>query len=637
MLQRCSSDSSYVLQLYEEPAAILQIQQAVAESGSCCALTSAQNNGHSSASSSTSPNMPNVSNIQDIVAGLSLHSPSQQQGILVSAEQPASPPGDIPEVPSGRNPCQGGGVSNGEEASKSTNEPSKSGLNAKTVPLDTVPPGKVLVPHGVYSVRSPPLEVVKEEAVASVPHLGSLSVADAAGSGLSPDQLPVGSAKEQLCSVSNRTVVSARNQVLISAFEDVNEICDDSPTQRTTRTENASSFNFTESSKLHAPTSSFNVSSPVLVAEKSPQVDSKESICSSIDYQREQTDCEQSVVSMPKTQEKAEDCVALPNIVGSVGSYDILVSESQESGNLNLPTQNRYAFFQSSSDSAVSSPLVSSVTPDSAVERSGRKVPELQNKQCRSDSVTHVEEGTLNFVSQTALCRNTSETAVCIPESKPVLEDASVLLPTNSYKSETCNRVTERVLSPVRAVLVHDVSLPELFVPCHTQALLPSHGESTSAIDGVTSMNTSNHTGASSALGSNARTSENKQTLRRILNEDPTSSLEMFPENQSSIVAINNFPEMKSTSPASVMRTYSPECRDSKSPVSAKTVLTGARQRKMATACPPNISSLTKTVTKTVPASADSKKVQCSDSSCKSDSSDLAKGEFVKIRSKIKK
>jgi hypothetical protein len=647
MLQWCSRNS-YVLQLYEEPAAILQIQQSVMEGGSSCAVTSTQNNGHSSASSSTSPNMPNVSNIHEIVAGLSMHSPSQQQGSMMSVEQPASPTGNIPEVISGRNACQEDVISHGEEEpSMSENETPKSALNTKTVSLDTVAPGKVLVPHGVYSVRYPALEVAKE---APVSHIGTLSVAGSAESDLSPDQFPVGSAMKQLCSVSDHAVVSARNEVLISAVEDVNETYDDSSlfnsaTQWTARTEDASSFNSTESSKSHTPASSIkNVSSPVAITEQRPQFDPKESVSSVIDCQHEKTNCEQSVVSASKTREDTEYCVALPNIAENVGSYDILVTESQESGNLNLLIQNRYAFSQSSSDSTVSviplvsSPLVSSVTPDSAVERSGRKVPELQDKQHGSDSVTHVHESTLNFVSQTALCRNTSETLVSIPESKSVLKDTSVLLPANSYKSETCNRVTESASSPVKAVLVHEVTLPELSVPCQTQAaFMPSHSESASANDGVTSLNTNNHAGASSALGSNARTSENKQTLHRILNEDPTSSLEMFPENQSSIVAINNFPELRSTSSTNVMRTYGPECRETKSQVSAKTVATGTRQRKLATACPPNISSLTKTVTKTVPASADSKKVQCSDSSCKSGSSDLAKGEFVKIRSKVKK
>jgi hypothetical protein len=396
--------------------------------------------------------------------------------------------------------------------------------------------------------------------------------------------------------------------------------------------------------KSHTFTSNIKkVPFPVVITEQSPQVDSEESICSLNDSQHKKTNCDQSVVSMPKTREEAEDCVALPNVVENDCSYDLLVTESksQESGNLNLPTQDRYTFFQSSSDSAmsviplVSSPLVSSVVPDSAIKRSGWKAPELQNKQHESDSATHVQRSTLNCVSQTALCPNTpSATVISIPKNKSVLKDSSVLLPANNCKPETCNRATESAFSPVKAVLVHEVSLPEL---CQTQAFMPSHSESASASEGVTSVNTNNHAGASSTLGSNARTSQNKQTLHRILNEDLTSSLEMFPENQSSTVRVNNFPEMKSTSSTDVMGTYGPECRDTKSQVSAKTVVIGTRQRKLATACPPNISSLTKTVKKTVPASADSKKVQCSDSSCKSGSSDLARGESVKTKSKIKK
>lgn len=616
------------------------------------AITSTQNNGHSLASSSTSPNMPNVSNTQDIVGGLSLHSLAQPQGTTMFVEQPVSPTGNIPEVTPGRNSCQEGVISNGEKPSISENATSKSGFNTKTVSLDTVAPGKVLVPHGVYAVRSPPLEVVKEESSASVSHLGALSVASATESGLVPDQFPVGSVMKQLVSVSNRTIVSAKNEVLISAAEDIDDVCDDSllfnsPTQWTTHIENASSSSSTESMKSHTLTSDIKtVPFPVAITEQSPQVDSEESICSLIDSQHKKTNCEQSVVSTPKTQEKAEDCVALPNVVENVCSYDLLVTESksQESGNLNLPTQDRYTFFQSSSDSTVSviplvsSPLVSSIVPASAIKRSGRKAPELQNKQHESDSATYVQSSTLNCVSQTALCPNTTtSTVISIPKSKSVLKDSSVLLPPNRCKPETCNITTESVFSPVKAVLVHEVSLPELSVPCQTEALIPSHSESASASEEVTSVNTNNHTGASSTLGSNARTSQNKQTLHRILNEDVTSSLEMFPENQSSAVTVNNFPETKSTSSTDVMGTYGRECRDTKSQVPAKTIVIGTRQRKLATACPPNISSLTKTVTKTVPASADSKKVQCSDSSCKSGNSDLARGESVKIKSKIKK
>lgn len=606
------------------------------------AITSTQNNGHSPASSSTSPNMQNVSYNQDIVGGLSLQSLAQPEGITMTVEQPASPTGNIPEVTTGSNPRQEDVISNGEKPSVSENATSKSGLNTKTVSLDTVAPGKVLVPHGVYTVRSPPLEVVKEESSALVSHLGTLSVSSATESGLVPDQFPVGSAMKQLVSVSNPTIVSARNEVLISAAEDVDHICDDSlpfsfPTQWTTHIENASSSSYTESMTSHTFTSNIKkVPFPVVITEQSPQVDSEESICSLIDSQRKKTNSEQSVVSTPKTQEEAEDCVALPNAVENVCSYDLLVTESenQESGNLNLPTQDRCTFFQNSSDSAVSViPLVSSVVPDSAINRSGWKTPELQNKQHGSYSATHVERSTLNCVSQTALCPNApSATVISIPKSVSVLKDSSELLPPNSCKPETCNRATESAFSPVKAVFVHEGSLPEPSVPCQMQALMPA-----SASEGVTSVNTNNHTVASSTLDSNATTSQNKQTIHRIVNEDLTFSLEIFPENQSSTVTVNNFPEMKSTSSTDVMGTCDPECGDTASQVPAKTVVIGTRQRKLATACPPNISSLTKTVTKTVPASADSKKVQCSDSSCKSGSSDLARGESVKIKSKIKK
>jgi hypothetical protein len=585
--------------------------------------------------------MSNVSNIQDIVAGLSLHSPSQPQGIVMSVEQPASPTGNLPEVTSGRNLCQEGVVSNGEKTCISEYETSKSSSNTKSISLDTVPSGKVLVPHGVHAVRSPPLEVVKEESIATVSHLGTFPLAESTESGLSPDKIPVGSSVKQLCSVSNTTVVSAKNEVLISAVEDVDDICDDSlqfnsPAQWTTLSENVSLFNSAERAKSHMPTPSINnVSRPMVFTEHSPQVDSKESICSFIGYQHEKTNFEQADVSASKTEEEEEEeeeeeagvCVTLPNIVENVGSYDLLVTESHESGNLNMPTQNRHVFAQSSSDSAVSviplvmSPKVSSLMLDSTVKRSGWEVPELQNKEHDSDSFIHVQKSSLNFVSETALCQTTSATVVSIPKSKSVLKD----------------RATESALSPVKVVLVRETNLPELSVAGQTHTLMPSHSESASAIVGVMSVNTNNDAGASSPQGSNAGTPQNKQALHRILNEDLASSREMFPENQSSIVAVNNFPEMKSVSSTSMVRSHSPECWDTESQVPAKTVVTGTRQRKLATACPPNISSLTRTVTKTVPASADSKKVQCSDRSCKSGSSDLAKEEFVKIKTKIKK
>jgi hypothetical protein len=84
----------------------------------------------------------------------------------------------------------------------------------------------------------------------------------------------------------------------------------------------------------------------------------------------------------------------------------------------------------------------------------------------------------------------------------------------------------------------------------------------------------------------------------------------MFPEMQSSTYTVN-FPETRIILMTDSITRSGPECKDAKSQVPTKAAVIGTRQRKMATTCPPNISSLTKTVTKTVPSTADSKIVQC--------------------------
>lgn len=603
----------------------MQIQQSVAEGTNTAVIASPQSTGHSSTSSS-SPNMTNVSTNQDTVDGLLLHNLSQPRGSMMTVERPVSPIGNISEVTSGKIPCSECFITNEEKPSVSEITTSKFGLNTRTVSLDIVPPCKVLVLQGVYAVRSPPLEVVKEESVATVSHLDSLSIADATESDLVPDNFPVGSASEELYGVLNPVIVSATNEVLISAAQDASSNCNNSllfssASQLTTDIMNQSLPNSTENSKPHTLDCSVkNVPSPVILTEQRLQVFPKEFVDPFIDCQHKKTNCEQSVIfsSMVKEEEAAaESCVTLPNIVEKAGSCDLLVTESkcQELINLNLPTQNMFTVSQSPSGSAVSvitsmsSPLLSSIVSGSVMKKSVRKVTETQNKQREGESATHVERRSANCISQTASSPNAlSMTANSRLKSRSVLKDSSAPLLANRPKPEAYSKATENASFCVKAVVVHEVSLPELSVPCQTQALMPSQSQSASTSDEVTPVSTNSHTGGLSLLGSGAKASQNKQTLRRSLNEDPTANFKKFPEEQSSI-----------------------------STVPTKAVVIGTRQRKLATACPPNISSLTKTVSKTVPASVDSKKMQCSESSCTSSSSDHSRGETVKMKSKVKK
>ena len=77
---------------------------------------------------------------------------------------------------------------------------SSSHENSVTSEIESVDVGsRVSVLQGTYTVKSPPLEVVKEESVASVSHLDTLS-------------------EQSLLSNSSALFVSARNDVLISAI-----------------------------------------------------------------------------------------------------------------------------------------------------------------------------------------------------------------------------------------------------------------------------------------------------------------------------------------------------------------------------------------------------------------------------------
>lgn len=606
-------DSSIILQLYEEPAVILQIQQSVADSTSTAAIASPQSTGHSPACLSTSPNLPNVSNNQDTTDAVSLNNLAQPHGSVASVEQPVSPTGNPSEVSGVINSCQECFITAEEKSPISE----RFGVNTETVSLDTVPASKAAVLQGAYPVKSAPLEVVTEEPVTSVSCLDTLSVADTSNSNLVSDHFPVGITSEKLVGVSNLIIVSAANEILTSgaqAFDgsNNNSLLFSSATQSTADFKNPSVSNSMQNTKSHTLGSDVkNVPSAVVMTEQTVRGDGEESIQSFIVSEREGTGCEESFVLTSKIQEEAgaENCV-VPNIAKKVGSYDLLVTEleCQESGNLNLSTQNSCTVSKSSSGSAVSAvPSVSGAMSRSVSKTSGQKMPETKNKHHEGKFSAHIQRNPGNYVSQSApVCLNSPRTTmISSANNESVLKDSSVSLSTSSCKPGTGGHSTETAVSGVKSVL----DLPEQFVPRHSQSLMPFQSQSASASAGATSVNTNSHTGASSSLVSHARMSQNKHTLQTVLNEDLTSRFEMFPEMQSSTFTVN-FPETRIAPSTDSVTRSDPEYKDAESRVPTKAAVIGTRQRKMATTCPPNISSLTKPVTKTVPATAESKTVQ---------------------------
>jgi len=557
-----------------------------------------------------------MSNIQDTTDGLTVNNLTQRHGNVTSMEQPVSPTGIPSEVTGVTNPYQECFITAEEKPPVSEN--TRFGVNAKTISLGTVPPSKATVSQGVYPVKSPPLEVVTEEPVASVSCLDTLSVAGTNKSNLLLGHFPVGSTSEKLAGVSPLVVVSATNEILNSVAQAVYGshntsllVC--SATQSATDFKNPSLSNSIQNSKPHVLSSDVgNITSAVVMTEQRVKGDGEGSIFSRNIDEHEKTNSEQSFALTSKLQEEtgAENC-DLPNIAKKVGSYDILVTESecQESGNLNLSTQKSCTVSQSSSGSAVSAASsVSGVMSHSVIKRSGQKVPETKNKQHEGGLVTQTLRNTANFMSHSASsCSDSlSTTAISSPSSESVLKYSSVSLSTNSCKLGTGSQSTDSAISGVKAVL----NLPEQSVPHHSHSLMSSQSQPVTASAGATSVNTNSHTGASSSLGSTAKLSQHEQMLRTVFNEDLTSSFEMFPEMQSSTYTVN-FPETRIIPMTDSMTRSGPECKDAKSQVPTKAAVIGTRQRKMATACPPNISSLTKPVTKTVPATADSKTVQC--------------------------
>lgn len=541
---------------------------------------------------------------------------AQWHGNVISIEQRVSPTGIPSEVTRVTNPCQECFITAEEKPPVSEN--ARFGVNAKTLSLDTVSPSKATVPQCVYPVKSPPLEVVTEEPVASVSCLDTLSMVETNKSNLILGHFPVGSTSEKLAGVSNLVVVSTTNEILNSLAQAVdgsynNSLLVCSATQSTTDFKNPSISNSIQNTKPHVLSSDVgSITSAVVMTEQRVRGDGEGSVCSRNVDEHEKTNSEQSFALTSKIQEEtgAENC-DLPNTAKKVGSYDILVTESgcQQSGNLNLSTQKSCTVSRISSGSAVSAASsVSSVMSHSVIKRSGEKVLETKNKQREGGLVTQTLRNTADFMSQSASSRSNSlsTTAISSPSSESVLKDSSVSLSTSSCKPGTGSQSTESAISGVKAVL----NLPEQSVPHHLHSLMPSQSQAATTSAGATSVNTNSHTGASSSLGSTARLSQNKQILHTVFNEDLTSSFEMFPELQSSTFTVN-FPETRIIPRTDSMTRSGPECKDAKSQVPTKAPVIGTRQRKMATACPPNISSLTKTVTKTVPATADSKTVQC--------------------------
>ena len=214
-------------------------------------------------------------------------------------------------------------------------------------------------------------------------------------------------------------------------------------------------------------------------------------------------------------------------------------------------------------------------------------MPQTKNKQHEGGLVTQTLRNTANCMSQSASsCSDSlSTTAISSPSSESVLKYSSVSFSTNSCKPGTGSQSTESAISGVKAVL----NVQEQSVPHHSHSLMPSQSQPVTASAGATSFNTNSPTGASSSLGSTAKLSQNKQILRTVFNEDLTSSFEMFPEMQSSIYTVN-FPETRIIRMRDSMTRSGPECKDAKSQVPSKAAVIGTRQRKMATACPPNIS-----------------------------------------------
>jgi len=275
-------DSSVVLQLCEEAAVILQIQQSVAESISTIAIASPQSAGHSPASLSTSPNLPNVSNSQDTTDGLTVNNLAQPHGNVTSMEQPVSPTGIPSEVNGVTNPCQECFIT--AEEKRPVSENTRFGVNAKTISLDTVPPSKATMSQGVYPVKSPPLEVVTEELVASVSCFDTLSVAGTNKSNLVLGHFPLGSTSEKLAGVSNLLVVSATSEILISVAQAVdgshnNSLLVCSTTQSATDFKNPSLSNSIQNTKPHVLSSDVgNITSVVVMTEQRVQGDGEGSI-----------------------------------------------------------------------------------------------------------------------------------------------------------------------------------------------------------------------------------------------------------------------------------------------------------------------------------------------------------------------
>lgn len=556
-----------------------------------------------------------MSKNQDIIDGVSLNNLPQPHGNAASVERPVSPAGNSSEVAGVTNRCQECSVTTEEKPPISENTGCRFGMSAKTICLDTVPPCKATVPQGVYPVKSPPLEVVAEEPVSSVSSLDTSAKADTSNSNLVLDHFPVISTSEKVADVLNLVTVSAANEILISAAQAVDDSCNNSllfnsATQSTADLKNSSLSDSIRNTKPHTLSPAVgNIASAVERPEQKVQNTGEEFLHSCIVGEHEKTNCEQSFVLVSKLQDEAgaENCV-VSNIAEKVGSYDLLVTESecQESGNFNLSTWKSCTVSQGSSGSAVSAvPLVSAV-----IKRSGQKVPETKSKHHEGELGMHVQRNAADRVSQSLLSCSDSlctTAAISSPNIGSVLKDNSVSSSVSSRKPETAVQTTDDAVCGVKEVL----DLLEQSASHHSQSLMPSQSQPVTANTGATSFNKNSHTCASSSPGNSARISQCNQTLHTVLNEELTSSFGIFQGVQSSTFTVN-FPETRIIPSTDTMTRSDPEYKDAKSRVPNKAAVIGTRQRKMATACPPNVLSLTKRVTKTVPATADGKTVQCS-------------------------
>ncbi|XP_069677672.1 rapamycin-insensitive companion of mTOR isoform X2 [Periplaneta americana] len=638
--------------LYEEPTSILQIQQSVAESVTSTVVASPQSAGQSSASS-MSLNIPTISANQDTAEGPSSQSVGNLHSSVTQAEEPSNNSICTAEVTRDMNPVPGN-----EKTVSSENVTAKFNITTtKSVALDipsTSAAGKAMVLQGGYTVRSPPLEVVKEESVVSASHLDTASVTETSEDpersfSVDSDQFPVDSESLSADIRMSEPVVSAVNEALISVAQNVVAVHNTSlvyspACASATQLSDASTAGPLNCSELGTKNS--------VTRDVDSQFTKKSPPSSLVSSQFKITNCQRSIISQPVT---LEDNV-IPKTVEKVGSYDLLVSKCQKLDDhpiSSVPTSNancKFTIPQNNDNSGTS--VVSSVNnpvPESGVSNrtsatvkdrnsvSQRQlVPEGINN--RSQSKQHEGEIVTNFLQAGKISEHKVSQAASCPNTHVTETNVSVVKSQGSVLNETVTALQFEELSGCADVLSEGMKVeltPE--APNKNQPSSSSNGVN-SVIQQGDSNDNSVLKGASSPVSSGGARAPQKQMYGRKAQELSISKDNFLLVTQSSISVKD---EARITSPIDVMRYSSPDSKDSKSRVPTKTVVTGTRQRKLATTCPPNISSLAKTGSKTgssaVPTSADGKKLSCNDSSWKSGSPDPVKGEALKVKAKAKK